>query len=138
MSVDEVPIRKPFLANIRAPKFIVAFLCLAGGLFVASFAAFVPPLSAPLSPIVCPGGSLGVGADVAQMPDMGRVSWSQKTSCTQNGVTKEIPEGLMFVLLMLLWSVPFLIILMPLSVRSLRRYRAQLAASSSKDRMENP
>ncbi|CAB4535369.1 unannotated protein [freshwater metagenome] len=121
-------VSRPFLANIRGPKVFVVFMCLAGGLLVASFSAFVPPLSAPLSPIVCPGGSLGVGADVAKMPDMGRVSWSQQTSCTQNGETKQVPLSLMFPLLMLLWTVPFLVIFMPLAMRSLRRYKAQLSS----------
>ncbi|CAB4756225.1 unannotated protein [freshwater metagenome] len=124
-------VSRPFLANIRGPKVFVVFMCLAGGLLVASFSAFVPPLSAPLSPIVCPGGSLGVGADVAKMPDMGRVSWSQQTSCTQNGETKQVPLSLMFPLLMLLWTVPFLVIFMPLAMRSLRRYKAQLSSSNT-------
>jgi hypothetical protein len=138
MSDKAAPAAKPFLAQIRGPKVFVVFMCLAGGLLVASFSAFVPILSAPLSPIVCPGGTMSVSADVANVSEMARVSWSQKTSCTQNGVSTPVPQVLMFALLMLLWSIPFLIIFMPLAFRSLRKYRSQLPASDTTEMVEEP
>ena len=116
----------------RMSKLVMVVIALTLGITVSGIASGLEwaPIQRPAALVVCPNGEFHTGFEVTY--GVNEKGVNDATSCTEGGVTRDINGGLMFVLLGVIYALPFLIWLVIVKGRNRRKLaRQELAAATT-------
>ncbi len=109
----------------RMSKLVMVVIALTLGIIVSGVASGLEwePIQRPAAIVVCPNGQFHTGFEVVY--GVNEKGVSDATSCTENGVTRDVNSALMFVVLMVIYALPFLLWLVIVKGRNRRKLARQ-------------